>query len=68
MNYDEHYFKLWNEYIDLKTLVVKLLYYLDIIEESDEGKTFRPNYIASCRALDAKRMNEILTELKELVK
>lgn len=52
----------------LKATVRELLYYLDIIEETDDGKPFRPNYISSCRALDAEKLKKVISELRELVK
>jgi len=47
---------LWKEFIAL----------LETTEESDSGRIFRPNYIGSCRTLDADRMNQIIKEAKEL--
>ena len=45
-------------------LVKELLRLLDITEETDEGRVFRPNRITSCRALDAEKLNKVLVELK----
>jgi quinolinate synthase len=45
-------------------LVKELFMLLDITEESDEGRVFRPNQISSCRAMDAERLNSILVALK----
>lgn len=39
---------------------------LDIEEETDDGRVFKPNQLGgSCRALDAAKMNELLGRLKE---
>ena len=45
-------------------LVKELFMLLDITEESDEGRVFRPNQISSCRAMDAERLDSILVALK----
>ena len=49
--------KLWKEFITL----------MDITEESDSGNAFNPNKISSCRAMDGKRLNEILIEARQIV-
>ncbi len=51
---------------NIKQLVAEFISILEIEEESDGGRVFRPNVISSCRAMDAARMNKILTELKKL--
>lgn len=48
-----------------KQLIQKLFYYLDVVEETDEGRQFHPNYISSCRALDGAELNSILTSLEQ---
>lgn len=48
--------KLWKEFITL----------LEITEESDSGHKFNPNKISSCRAMDGKRLNEILIEARKI--
>ena len=45
-------------------LVKELFRLLDITEETDEGRVFHPNRISSCRALDAEKLNQVLTGLK----
>jgi hypothetical protein len=45
-------------------LVKELFMLLDITEETDDGRVFRPNQISSCRAVDAERLNSILVSLK----
>ena len=49
--------KLWKEFITL----------MEITEESDSGYAFNPNKISSCRAMDGKRLNEILIEARQIV-
>ena len=49
--------KLWKEFITL----------MEITEESDSGYEFNPNKISSCRAIDGKRLNEILVEARQIV-
>jgi hypothetical protein len=51
----------------LLELNIELMRLLDIEEESDSGKLFRPNVIISCRALDADKLNRILLMIKEIV-
>jgi hypothetical protein len=37
----------------------------DIVEETDDGRPFRPNRLGgSCRSLDGAKMNELLARLK----
>jgi len=49
--------KLWKEFITL----------MEITEESDSGYEFNPNKISSCRAIDGRRLNEILNEARGMV-
>jgi hypothetical protein len=39
---------------------------LDKTEETDDGRSFRPNQLRSCRALDAEKLDTILGKLKGL--
>lgn len=48
---------LWTEFITL----------MEITEESDSGNAFNPNKISSCRAMDGKRLNEILVEARQII-
>jgi hypothetical protein len=57
MRYKREAEKLWKEFITL----------LEITEESDSGYEFNPNKISSCRAIDGKRLNEILNEARGIV-
>lgn len=49
-------------------LVKELFRLLDITEESSEGRVFRPNRISSCRLLDGEKLEQVLKELKNLMK
>jgi hypothetical protein len=57
MRYKREAEKLWKEFITL----------MEITEESDSGYEFNPNKISSCRAMDGKRLNEILVEARRIV-
>lgn len=47
---------------------VKLFFeILDTIEISDNGKSFRPNYISSCRVWDNHRLDCLLKKMKQLI-
>ena len=48
-------------------LIEQLFRLLDITEQTDEGRYFRPNRIVSYRALDAEKLDTILAELKRTV-
>jgi len=48
-------------------LVRELFRLLDITEQTDEGRVFRPNRISSCRALDAEKLEQVLKELKNVL-
>jgi hypothetical protein len=49
--------KLWKEFITI----------MEITEESGSGYKFNPNKISSCRAMDGKRLNEILVEAQAVL-
>lgn len=51
---------------ELKQLVRDFFKILDVVEETVDGRPFRPTKITSCRALDSRNMNEILKRMKEL--
>jgi len=57
MRYKREAERLWKEFITL----------MEITEESDSGNEFNPNKISSCRAMDGKRLNEILNEARQIV-
>lgn len=53
---------------ELRETVTELLYILNTKEENDDGTLFYPTIISSCRALDGKRVADILSKLeKELL-
>ena len=52
----------------LNDLVTEFFTILDGVEESDSGTTFHPVYIGSCRVMKTKRLGEIFTEMKDIVK
>ena len=45
-------------------LVKELFVLLDKIEQTDEGRYFKPNRISSCRAMDADKLEKVLAGLK----
>lgn len=53
--------------ISLEELIKEFISILEIEEKSDSGKLFYPNRISSCRAMDGKRMNELLIKMKETI-
>jgi len=59
--------KLLTEVNKLTTLWQQFISIMNIVEESDSGKEFRPNRIQSCRVLDAQKMSDIIEEAKQLV-
>jgi hypothetical protein len=46
-------------------VVQELKALLDVVEESDSGTRFKPNYIASCRAMNGPIINDIMARLNE---
>jgi hypothetical protein len=56
-----------DENAKLKANLRELFRLLDITEETDNGRVFRPNRISSCRAMDAEKLNHILNELKNIL-
>ena len=53
---------------NLKNLVKEFFAILDEVEESDSGREFHPVYVSSCRVMKTKRLDEIFTEMKKLIK
>jgi hypothetical protein len=51
---------------DQTHLIEQLFALLDITEQTDDGRTFHPNTIRSCRALDAEKLEQVLSKLKSL--
>lgn len=52
----------------LRSLVRELFRYLDMQEESDGGKMFHPIKINCCRVMLTPVLNDLLDELKTIVK
>ena len=48
-------------------LVRELFRLLDITEETDDGRYFKPNKIYSSRAMDAEKLEQVLKELKNVL-
>jgi hypothetical protein len=48
-------------------LVRELFRLLDITEQTDEGRYFRPNVIHSRRAMDAEKLEQVLKDLKNVL-
>ena len=51
----------------MKELLKEFFAILDTVEESDNGTEFHPVYISSCRVMKTKRIQEIFTELKQII-
>lgn len=52
----------------LRSLVRELFRYLDMQEESDSGSMFHPIQISCCRVMLIPALNDLLDELKTIVK
>ena len=74
--YDEAVASVYEESGDLRALKSKLNQYqrhtetiitlLEIVEETEEGRQFSPNFIQSCRSFDLQKIGEAITHLKML--
>lgn len=53
--------------IHMEETIAQLFALLDMTEETDDGRVFRPNVLRSCRAADAVKLESILAELKRSV-
>jgi len=53
--------------IDMEDAIKQLFALLDITEETDDGRTFHPNTVRSCRAMDAVKLDQVLCKLKKWV-
>lgn len=51
----------------LVPLVREFIRLLDIVEESDNGRQFHPNYISSCRSMDAAKMIQCVEEMRLVI-
>lgn len=54
-------------YEELVEKIRQLFVILEVTEMNDEGRTFHPTYITSCRAVDGAKMDTILADLKRIV-
>jgi hypothetical protein len=52
---------------DYEVLVKALFQILNKTEETEDGRSFHPNQLRSCRALDAEKLDKILAQLKNMV-
>lgn len=59
--------ELQKENDEFKNLLYQVFEILNIEEESDSGRRFRPNNISSCRAMDGQRLAKIFSRLEEMV-
>jgi hypothetical protein len=74
--YDEAVASVHEEREDIRALKSRLNQYqrhtetiitlLEIVEETDEGRQFSPNFIQSCRSFDLQKIGEAITHLKML--
>jgi len=51
---------------DQTTLIEQLFALLDITEQTDDGRYFRPNRIYSSRVMDVEKLEQVLSKLKGL--
>ena len=50
---------------NIKELLREFFRLMDMVETTDSGRPFRPNFITSLRVLDGAKLGEILAQLKE---
>ena len=67
MNDRELYEKVLMDLAEMKVLLKWLFALLDITEQTDEGRYFKPNVIRSCRTLDAEKLEQVLGKLKNML-
>jgi hypothetical protein len=53
---------------ELESLIKEFLEIIETVEETDEGREFHPTTISSCRCMDAERLGQIITKMKEAIK
>lgn len=52
--------------LEYQTILIEQLFaLLDITEQTEEGRYFKPNTIQSCRVLDAEKLEQVLAKLKD---
>lgn len=52
---------------NLNNLLTEFFQILDTVEYSDNETKFHPVYIQSCRIMKTKRLNEIFSEIKNII-
>ena len=52
---------------DIKQTLKEFFDILDTVEETDEGREFRPVYISSCRVMATQKLGELIKQMKEFV-
>ena len=52
--------------VDMEETIKQLFTLLDITEETDDGRKFRPNRIYSSRVMDVEKLEQVLSKLKGL--
>jgi hypothetical protein len=57
---------LWHGVVDMILTTAAHISRLEIVEETDEGRQFSPNYIRSCRSFDLQKISEAITHIKML--
>ena len=67
MNDRELYEKVLMDLAEMKVLLKRFFGLLDITEQTDEGRHFKPNRIVSRRALDAEKLEQVLGKLKNML-
>jgi hypothetical protein len=65
---NKFYYNMAVERNRLKELVRELFSYLDAVEESDEGRIFKPVNISCCRVMMGVKMDACLAALKAGIK
>ena len=53
---------------DQTQLIEQFFALMDITEQTDEGRYFKPNRITSSRVMDAEKLEKVLAELKQTLK
>lgn len=67
MNDRELYEEVLMDLAEMKVLLKRFFALLDITEQTDEGRYFKPNRIVSRRALDAEKLEQVLGKLKTML-
>lgn len=65
-DYNAYYTPADKQYEDLAAAVRQFFAMLDIVEESDSGRVFRPIYLSNSRVMLQEPMENILRQMKEM--